>query len=238
VTVTDEAIVLAGGLGTRLRGVVDDVPKSLAPVAGKPFLAWLLDALAAQGLHHVVLATGYRGDQIEAALGQTWRGMMLDYSREPEPLGTGGAVALALQRVDGEACLVLNGDTWLGLDYARFDAAVCAMDARLGVALAAVPDVSRYGAVRVADGRITGFAEKDQTGPGLVNAGVYRFSRSLLDGFPTGKAFSFERDVLVPAVAGEAVAGYVETEGFIDIGVPEDYRRVQTLFAARAVGAG
>ena len=233
----DEAIVLAGGLGTRLRGVVDGVPKPLAPVAGQPFLAWLLTGLAAQGLRHIVLATGYRGEQIEAAIGKTWQGIRLDYSHEEEPLGTGGAIALAMGHVAGDACFVMNGDTWLELDYARFDAAVRGGDARLGVALATVPDVARYGAVRVEDGRIAGFVEKGQAGPGLVNAGVYRMDRSLLAGSPGGMAFSFEQDVLVPAVGCETVVGYADTKGFIDIGVPEDYRRAQTFFAARSGGA-
>lgn len=236
-TTLREAVVLAGGLGTRLRGVVGDTPKPLAPVAGKPFLAWLLDALAAQGLHRVVLATGYRGDQIEKAMGVRWRKMSIAYSREPEPLGTGGAILLAMTRVVGDACFVLNGDSWLELDYARFDSVVRSGHARLGVALAEVPDVARYGAVRVEEGRVAGFVEKGQSGRGLVNAGVYRVERSLLGGFPTGKAFSFEHEVLVPATARERVAGYVETSGFIDIGVPEDYRRAQTLFALRAGGA-
>lgn len=230
----DEAIVLAGGLGTRLRGVVDDVPKPLAPVAGRPFLAWLLATLTAQGLRHVVIATGYRGEQIEAAFGKTWEGIRLDYSREEEPLGTGGAIALAMNRIVGDACFVSNGDTWLELDYARFDAAVRRLDARLGVALAEVPDAARYGAVRVESGRIAGFVEKGQAGPGLVNAGVYRVQRSLLAGSPEGKAFSFEHDVLVPATGRETVAGFAGSEGFIDIGVPEDYRRAQLLFAARS----
>lgn len=231
----DEAIVLAGGLGTRLRGMVDDVPKPLAPVAGKPFLAWLLDALAVQRFRHVVLATGYRGEQVEAALGGAWQGMSLEYSREPGPLGTGGAIALAMERITGRACFVLNGDTWLELDYARLDAAARVEDARLTVALAAVPNASRYGAVRVDSGRITGFLEKGQAESGFVNAGVYRLSRSLLDGFSAGSAFSFEHDVLVPAVSRETVIAYTDTRGFIDIGVPEDYRGAQARFAARDV---
>lgn len=234
-TKVDEAIILAGGFGTRLRGVVDDVPKPLAVVAGRPFLAWLLDALATQGVRRVVLATGYRGEQIEAACGTSWRGMALAYSREPQPLGTGGAIALALTHVAGDACFVLNGDTWLQLDYQRFDASARASGARLAVALAAVPDVARYGAVRVTDARIEGFIEKGPSGAGLVNAGVYRVERSLLAGFPAGTAFSFERDVLVPAVAREAVAAFVATQGFIDIGVPEDYRRAQSLFPTGGV---
>lgn len=233
----DEAVVLVGGMGTRLRGVVRDVPKPLAPVAGRPFLAWLLDGLASQGLRRAVLATGYLGELVEAALGTVWHDMQLVYSREPAPLGTGGAIALALNEIEGDACFVLNGDTWLGLDYARFETATRARGARLGVALAAVPDVSRYGAVRVEGGRITGFVEKGQVGHGFVNAGVYRVSRSLLDDRPIGTNFSFERDVLVPAAMRETVVGYADTVGFIDIGVPEDYRRAQSLFAPRSGGA-
>jgi len=232
----DEAIILAGGFGTRLRGVVDDMPKPLAPVAGRPFLAWVLDVLAAQGLRRAVLATGYLGEKVEAALGKTCGGMSLLYSRESEPLGTGGAIVLATQRIEGDAFFVVNGDTWLTLDYAAFAAAKRRANARLGIALAAVPDVSRYGAVRVADGRVKGFAEKGRAGPGYINAGVYCVQRRLLDGFPGAQAFSFESRVLVPAVAREHVAGFLDTAGFIDIGVPEDYRRAQTLFPSPACG--
>lgn len=232
----DEAIVLAGGLGTRLRGVVDDVPKPLAPVAGRPFLAWLLDELAEQGLRRVVLATGYRGEQIEAALGKDWRGMSLEYSREPAPLGTGGAIALAMQRITGGACFVLNGDTWVELDYAAFDGQMA--DVPLGVSLAHVPDVARYGAVLVEGDRVTGFSEKGTSGPGFINAGVYRITRSLADGFPEAGAFSFERDVLVPAVARARVAVFAATRGFIDIGVPEDYRRAQAMFSVHCGDEG
>lgn len=228
----DEAIILAGGFGTRLRSLVDDVPKPLAAVAGRPFLAWLLDALSAQGLRRVVFATGYRGEQVEAALGKRWQNISLEYSRELQPLGTGGAIALAMRRISGRACFVLNGDSWLALDYARFEAVTRAQDARLGVALAKVADVARYGAVHAERGRITGFVEKGSSGPGLVNAGVYCIARSLLDGVPEGPAFSFENDVLVPAATREVVTAFTDTADFIDIGVPEDYRRAQVQFAA------
>lgn len=234
---TDEAIILAGGFGTRLRGVVDDVPKPLAPVAGRPFLAWMLDALAAQGLRRVVLATGYRGDQIEATLGSTWRGMALAYSREPAPLGTGGALALALSAIEGDTLFALNGDTWLDLDYAAFASAAEYADVALGVALARVPDVARYGAVRTDGARITGFEEKGGAGAGYINAGVYWLRREVLAGFKSGSAFSFEREVLEPTVSGALVAGFTTTDGFIDIGVPEDYRRAQAQFAAMPTGA-
>lgn len=237
-TTTDEAIILAGGLGTRLRGVVDDVPKALAPVAGRPFLACLLDALARQGMRRAVLATGYLGAQIEAALGTSWRGMALVYSREPEPLGTGGALLRATRHVAHDAFFVLNGDTWLELDYGAFSCSVAEAGARIGVALASVPDVSRYGAARVEDDRVTGFNEKGQTGTGFINAGVYWLRRDLLEDSPTGAAFSFEREVLLPAVAREPVIGYTRTREFIDIGVPDDYRRAQHLFDRGPARAG
>lgn len=232
----DEAVILAGGRGTRLQGVVDGVPKPLAPVAGRPFLAWMLDALAAQGLRRAVLATGYLGEQIEAVLGPAWRNMQLSYSREPEPWGTGGALRLALRAVRGDRCIVLNGDTWLELDYTAFARDVQTAGTRLGVALARVADVARYGAARLDGNRVTGFDEKGGAGPGFVNAGVYCVRRDLLDGFAVGRAFSFEREVLMPAAAREPVLGYTATRGFIDIGVPEDYRRAQTLFASELEG--
>lgn len=227
----EEAIILAGGLGTRLRGVVDDAPKPLAPVAGRPFLAWLLDRLAEQGMRRAILATGYRGDQIAHALGTQWRGMQLDYSREHEPLGTGGAIALAAGRLQGDACFVLNGDTWLTLDYTAFDTCVLHAEARLGVALVRVADVSRYGAARVEQGCIAGFIEKGGRGPGFINAGVYRLDRTLLSTFPDVTCFSFEDDVLAPAVGRECVAAFTDTSDFIDIGIPTDYQRAQEIFA-------
>lgn len=236
-TVIDEAIILAGGLGTRLRGVVDDVPKPLAPVAGRPFLAWLLDALANHGVRRVVLATGYLGGQIEEILGTVWCGMELAYSREREPLGTGGALMLASRAIAGDAFLVTNGDTWLALDYAAFARTADAVGARLGVALASVPNVARYGAAELRGDIVTGFKEKGSSCAGFVNAGVYWVHRSLLEEYSRAKAFSFESDLLMPAVAREPVIGYTHTRGFIDIGVPEDFRRAQAMFGTERARA-
>ncbi|MBS0381177.1 MAG: nucleotidyltransferase family protein [Proteobacteria bacterium] len=234
---TDEAIILAGGFGTRLRGVVDAVPKPLAPVTGRPFLAWMLDVLAAQGLRRVVLATGHLGDQVESTLGSTWRGMALAYSREPAPLGTGGALALALSAIEGDTLFALNGDTWLELDYTAFAHAAMDSGAPLGIALARVPDVGRYGAVHVDGERIVGFEEKGGAGAGYINAGVYWLRREVLAGFAPGHAFSFEREVLEPIASRAPVVGFTATRGFIDIGVPEDYLRAQAQFAAMPAGA-
>lgn len=229
---TEEAIILAGGFGTRLRSVVSDVPKPLAPVAGRPFLAWMLDVLAAQNIRRAILAIGFMGDSVVDACGDRWQGMQLVYSRESKPLGTGGAIAQAFSLVQGDACLVLNGDTWLAFDHAEFDRDWRASDSRLAIALAEVDDVSRYGAVRVEQHRVTGLVEKGGLGPGYINAGVYGVRRSLLGEFPARESFSFENEVLAPAVKREPVFGYTRTRDFIDIGVPLDYQRAQQLVPA------
>lgn len=229
---TDEAIILAGGFGTRLRSVVKDLPKPLAPVAGRPFLAHVLDLIAAQGIKRAVLATGYLAERVEQALGHDWHGMQLLYSPETEPLGTGGAIAKAMPLLSGEAFFVLNGDTFLALDYAALDRAARAADRSMCMALAAVPDVARYGAVVVEDARVTGFREKGQPGPGFINAGVYRLRRDVQARFPAVANFSFETDVMAALVAAGEVSAFEQTQRFIDIGVPEDYERAQTELAA------
>lgn len=227
----EEAIVLVGGLGTRLRAVVSDVPKPLAPVAGRPFLAWLLDAYAAAGLRRVILATGYRSEQIEEAVGQRWQGMEIAYSREDEPLGTGGAVRQAAAKVQGDGVHLANGDTWLRYEPVALEQATAASGALLGIALARVEDVGRYGAVEVEAGRVQGFREKGGSGPGLINAGSYYLSPTALDRLPQDRSYSFEERVLAPWTREGAVAAFDRTSDFIDIGVPGDYARAQALFA-------
>ena len=231
---TDEAIVLAGGFGTRLRGIVDDVPKPLAPVAGRPFLAWVLDRLAAGGMRRCILATGYLSDVIEQRIGARWQGMEIAYSVEPEPLGTGGAIRLAATRLQGDAAHVLNGDTWLEYDPVALEDTARAAGASMTIALARVDDVARYGAVDIDNGRVTGFREKGESGPGWINAGCYFLGADALAALPARDAFSFEQDVLQPRVQARAVAAFTATAGFIDIGVPEDYARAQLQFAGRA----
>lgn len=227
----EEAIVLVGGLGTRLRAVVSDVPKPLAPVAGRPFLAWLLDAYAAAGLRRVILATGYRAAQVEDAVGRRWQGMEIVYSREETPLGTGGAVRQAATMVQGDGVHLANGDTWLRYEPAALEQATHASGALLGIALARVEDVGRYGAVEVEAGRVQGFREKGGSGPGLINAGSYYLSPTALDRLPQDRSYSFEERVLAPWTREGAVAAFDRTSDFIDIGVPGDYARAQALFA-------
>jgi len=230
----DEAIILVGGRGTRLQSVVSDVPKPLAPVGGRPFLAWLLDLLRAQGMRRVILATGHMAKQVEAFVGSDWSGMDVDYSHETSPMGTGGAVQQAVARLQGESVHVLNGDTFLRYAPSGLVAATSRIGAGIGVALAHVDDVARYGAVGVHDGRVTGFQEKGGRGPGMINAGSYYFSRAGLALLGRATPFSLETEVLVPQAGVGNVAAFCETSGFIDIGVPEDYERAQRMFGAHA----
>lgn len=228
----DELIVLVGGRGTRLRDVVPDLPKPLAPVAGRPFLAYLLDSLCDSGIRRVILATGYLADIVEQTIGRKWNGMSIDYSREHSPLGTGGAVGLAARMLGGSAVHVANGDTFLRFDCAALERCARANSALLGVALATVPDTARYGAVELDGPLVASFHEKGGSGQGFINAGNYYLTAECLAGLPAMEAYSFETDVLVPATARRRVAALRESSDFIDIGVPEDYVRAQQLFRA------
>lgn len=228
----EEAIVLVGGLGTRLRAEVVDLPKPLAPVAGRPFLAYVLDQFAGAGLRRVVLATGYLAEKVEAAIGRSWQGMDIAYSRESAPLGTGGAIALASALLRGDTAHVANGDTFLRFDQRALERRVYQLQAGIGMALARVDDARRYGSVEVRDGKVAAFRDTGGTGVGTINAGRYFLSGDALAALPRGQAFSFESHVLLPAASRGEVAALEETDGFIDIGIPADFRRAQALFGA------
>ena len=227
-----EAVVLAGGFGTRLRGILSETPKALAPVAGRPFLAYGLDLLAEGGVDHAVLATGYMAGQVEAAIGESWNGMRISYSRETTPLGTGGALRRAAALTQDGSLLVLNGDTYLRFDPAAFVDRMQQLQAPIGVALAQVADVARYGVVDTQGDRVQAFREKGGSGPGSINAGVYCLSAAAISALPQREAFSFEHEVLTPAVAAGQVFAWRATSDFIDIGVPADYAAAQALAPA------
>lgn len=224
-----EAIVLAGGMGLRLRQVVPDRPKPLAPVAGRPFLAHLLDRLAAQGIRRVILSVGYQQERFVASFGREYGGMAIDYAIEERPLGTAGGIRLGLARVGGERAFVLNGDTLFDAPLAALAEAGDRHRARVVMAVRPVADCSRYGAVQLAGERVTGFHEKGRSGPGLINGGLFLLPTALGDEL-TG-CFSFENDFLQSAVARMPVVAVVSDGFFIDIGVPEAYAAAQTLLA-------
>ena len=227
-----EAIILAGGMGTRLRQVVPDLPKPMAPVAGRPFLASVLDRLIDAGFERAVLAVGYKHEAISKHFGGHHHNLLLNYSVESLPLGTGGAIRLAADQVTQYPVFVLNGDTYLELDYQAMLAAHQRARASLSVAVCRVPDVSRYGALELEGDVIQGFQEKGRTGPGYINAGVYLLSADVMKRIPAGEAFSFEQQLLVPQVRELWPRAFLTEGRFIDIGIPEDYDRAQRLFTA------
>ncbi len=223
-----EAIVLCGGLGTRLRSVVADVPKPLAPVGGRPFLDYVLAYLEAEGVTRAILATGYKREVIAARYGAQWNQIAIDYSQEETPLGTGGALRQALALVDGDAALALNGDSLL---LAPMAALAGPLAGGADLALTACWRASAEAAgVCVLDGdRLTGFREGAAGERGLVNAGVYAVRRGLFDGMDLPAAFSFERDVLETRAMRIDARVVISDADFIDIGLPHTYAAAQTL---------
>jgi D-glycero-alpha-D-manno-heptose 1-phosphate guanylyltransferase len=224
-----EAIILAGGLGTRLRPVLADLPKPMAPIAGRPFLAYLLSYLEEQGIRSVILSVGHQHDAICSCFGQRFGDLQLRYAIEEDPLGTGGAIRFALGLVESPFVFVLNGDTFLGLDYTAMAELVDDSANLLAVALRYVKDGSRFGQALLSDGYIRGFSSSGVSGPALINGGVYLMSARLFRQFPMPDKFSFETDFLQPKVSDICPRAFVCDVPFIDIGIPEDYRRSQTL---------
>ena len=232
------AVVLVGGLGTRLRPVVRDRPKPMASIAGSPFLLRILEQVRAWGIGELVLSTGHLGEQIQASLGSAYRGLSLRYSREDTPMGTGGALRLALPLIQTEQALVMNGDSYCGCRFEQLQRFHAERRARITMLLTAVADTRRFGRVELdASRRIRQFEEKGTTrGRGLINAGVYLIERSLIGEIPEGRPLSLERDVF-PSWIGAGLYGF-ETQGpFIDIGTPETYAEAERFFADLVAGA-
>ena len=223
--------MLAGGLGTRLRSVVADRPKPLAPVGGRAFLEILLDELARQGCSRVVLSVGYRHELIQEAIGPIHAGMQIMYSIETHALGTGGAIWQAVSSCGESDFLVLNGDSFVRVDLAGMMAAHVRAAEMITICTVHVSDAGRYGAVLVQGGRVVGFAEKGAHGPAEINAGVYVIRRSVVSRWSMPAVFSFEREFLARHVLELAPLAYPAEGGFIDIGVPEDFERAQHMFA-------
>ena len=218
------AAILAGGLGTRLRSVVPDKPKVLADVGGRPFIEYLLDQLASQEMENVVLCVGYLGDMVRQRLGASYRNMSLVYSQEKSPLGTGGALRLALPLLDAESILVMNGDSYCSARLKALAAWHRSHDSHATILLARMEDTRRYGRLEVDDaGRIVQFQEKSATsGPGWVNGGIYLLRRALIESIPADRAVSLERDVF-PHWIGRGLHGFPGEGRLWDIGVPEAY---------------
>jgi D-glycero-alpha-D-manno-heptose 1-phosphate guanylyltransferase len=223
--VSVSCIILAGGLGTRLRSVLPDQSKSLAPIDGKTFLERQVSSLERRGIDHFILSLGYQSDQVRNSL-KAWASLFrIQCVTEPEPLGTGGAIRFAMTAAGLRETLVANGDTFLGGSLAPMLLPLDGIgDEYARMAIVAVSDRRRFGGVVLSPhGRVLDFTEKGQGGPGPINAGLYRISSDAFDVSDTG-AFSLEETVLPRlAKAGRLCAKPIEGP-FIDIGIPEDYR--------------
>lgn len=225
------AVLLVGGMGTRLRSIVPSTPKPLALVGNRPFLQLVVRQLRSQGIRRLVMCTGYLADRIECEFGDGHEcDVAIDYSKEPYPLGTAGAVKLAERCLPADSdFLVMNGDSFLDLDFREFIRFHREHGGLISIAVRKVENATRYGTVRV-DGsnRVTGFTEKTETqAPGLVNGGVYMFNRAVLRHIPDGPA-SLEKDIF-PRLLGHGMYALEQHGIFIDIGTSEDYARAQDL---------
>lgn len=232
---TVTAVILAGGLGTRLRSIVTDRPKALANVHGRPFILYLLDQLDGAGIQDVVICTGHMGDQVQTAGGDCYSGLRLRYSHEPELLGTAGALRLALPLTRSDLMLVLNGDSFCQADLHTFMTWHSGHKGEASVLLAWSNHADRYGQVDVAaDGSICRFMEKPGTHqPGWINAGIYLLTRHLIQTIPSTRVVSLEREVF-PALVGRGLYGYRSHGRLVDIGTPEGYALAETFFTVEA----
>lgn len=221
-----ECIVLAGGLGTRLRSVVADKPKCMAPVGKHPFLYYLLKYLKEQGITHVVLSLGYKSEQVIDWCKEAHLDIEISFVIEEEPLGTGGGILLAMSEVKGHEFFITNGDTFFGVPLHELYSFHQQKQSALSLALKPMYQFERYGSVELDEnGRITAFLEKQFREKGLINGGIYLTSKQYLQSLGLPQQFSFEKEVLEKS---KALYGFISDTYFIDIGVPDDYARVQT----------
>ena len=228
-----EAIVLAGGFGTRLQKVVSEVPKPMAPVAGKPFLQYILDYLIQHKVNHAVLAVGYLHETIINFFGDKYQSLDITYSIESNPLGTGGGILQACKYVSGNNVFVINGDTFFDVDLVELSALHEHNNALLTVALKQMERFDRYGTVDLdAEGRITGFLEKKYLETGLINGGIYCLNKQIFHA-ELPEVFSFEKEILEKEIVNRKIYGLRSEGYFIDIGIPEDFERAQSDFKGK-----
>ena len=225
------AVILAGGMGTRLREVVSDRPKVLAELNGKPFIFYILDQLLNAGIKKVIISTGYLGEQVEKTIGNRYDSLKVDYSKEHNPLGTAGALKLVQQNTDTEHFLVMNGDSYVEfnifslLTYSRKN------KANIVILTKKVEDTSRYGTIKLNENsEIVSFLEKRKIAEGgIINAGIYFLERSVFNNIPDKTPCSLEYDFF-PQMIGKNIYGF-ETDGrFVDIGTPESYLEAKKFF--------
>ena len=227
-----EAIILAGGFGTRLQQVVSDLPKSMAKVNDKPFIEYLLNYLRGQGITKFILSVGYKREMIEASLGNKFKNIPIEYAVEEEPLGTGGGIKNAFKLVEGNSAFVLNGDSMFRVDLNALSQLHTDVNSDITLALRFLEDTERYGTVKINDEkRITGFSEKGrESGPGYINGGIYLINKSYLSTQEFPEKFSIEKDCFESCFLKSMFFGFPSRGYFLDIGIPEDFYKAQHEF--------
>ena len=230
--IVQEAIILAGGLGTRLKEVVNDVPKVMAPVNGRPFLEYVLDYLERNIFNHVVLSVGYKYEVIKKHFGNRYKSIEIDYAIEDEPLGTGGGIKKSFEFIKGFRALVLNGDTMFRIDMNKIFGFHFSKSADFSIVLREVDNVSRYGSVELDENqRVVRFNEKgEQTGKGNINGGIYLINKKFFEKNKFADKFSLEKDCFEKLYKTHPFYGIVCKQYFLDIGIPEDYKTAQDDF--------
>jgi len=228
-----EAVILAGGLGTRLREAVPDLPKPMAPIRNRPFLEHQMDYWIGQGVSRFILSVGYKHELIESHFGNAYRHYPIAYARESTPLGTGGGLLLGLKQARDDLVLVLNGDTFFEVELQAMRERHALTQADVTVALRRIANNDRYGEVVLdAQGFVDTFSTAAKGGEGIINGGVYLVHPTMLLGlgYAVGEKLGLEQ-ALFPGLLknGKRVAGWVTDARFIDIGVPEDYYRAADL---------
>ena len=223
-----EAVILAGGLGTRLRSAVPDLPKCMAPVNGKPFIAYVIHHFQQQGIEKFILSLGYMHEIIVDYLNKAYPLLGKEYSIEQEPLGTGGAIQLACKKATEKTVLVLNGDTLFNIQLQKLSAFHHMCGAHCTLSLKPMKGFDRYGVVELnKDYSIKSFKEKQFYKEGLINGGVYALHAEKFLGEDLPPVFSFEKDYLEKKFTKRRMFGVVQDEYFIDIGIPEDFERAK-----------
>jgi len=223
-----QAIILAGGLGTRLRSVVSDVPKCMAPVAGKPFLHYVIAHLQNNGIQSFIFSVGYKSESIINFIKNDCSGISYQFSVEEEPLGTGGAVKFSLEKTTERNILLCNGDTLFKANINELNNFHLLHNSDCTLCLKPMNNFDRYGVVELDnDDLIVSFKEKQFYKKGLINGGVYALNKESFLNKNLPENFSFEKDYLEKFVGEEKMFGLIQDAYFIDIGIPEDYERAQ-----------
>jgi D-glycero-alpha-D-manno-heptose 1-phosphate guanylyltransferase len=229
-----EAIILAGGFGTRLKEALPDLPKPMAPIYGRPFLSYLLDQLVEKGFKRVILSVGYMQEKIIDYFGFQYKEINLIYSVEKIPLGTGGATKLALEKCIQDHVYVMNGDTYLDFELDKLEQ-LWNENHQPIITGVDIKNSDRYGKLEIKDNNVISFQEKTFISKGIINAGCYVFTKTQLKNYPSNKQFSLETDFLTHEVKKTNFNFFLSKSYFIDMGIPEDYTKIKALIKQKSI---